>query len=568
MDAYQFKRTGLQYFDKLKQLVNEGIGYGLDFQELLPKIDSIKDAINDGIVRIVLLGSFSDGKTSTIAGLLGRLESTMKIDADESSDELTVYRPLGLKKGFEVVDTPGLFGTKEKELDGKNIKFSKITENYLSEAHIVIYVCDAVTPLKESHAPTIRWVMRDLKKLNSSIFVINKMDEAGIDLTDREDYLRGEDIKRAVLIKRLRETINLTPKEERNLLIACIAADPKGKGLEHWFAKSDDYLRRSHIDTLRRCLDTVVDRSNADELRSSTTAIAIKDTLDRAQKEIVSSSDPLRKALSKIDNSCQELESECAIVKREINDNRNTMARQINEYKAGLYADIRGASIETFGEMLDRALGREGDEITGYVVEREIKHIIGNCTDSNQQTLQMAAVKFEREFNAHSEWMKDALQEGAKYLGNVKISAEQILAIRDWLAKTFNIVHKFKPWGATNLAGKITKTAGRIGGALTVVLEIWNHVKMHKATKKLDRAKKDLLAALDTVFADICRNFADEESYYANFAAAYTSMCEQLKGREAEAEAMRRQLEQLEAYNQRISDFLKINAETVEYEDI
>ena len=136
----------------------------------MSKIESIRSAIKDGIVRIVLLGSFSDGKTTAIAGLLGRLEDTMKIDSDESSDELKVYRPLGLKKGFEIVDTPGLFGTKEKEVNGENIKFSDITKRYISEAHIIIYVCDAVNPLKDSHVGVIKWVLRDLGKLSKTIF--------------------------------------------------------------------------------------------------------------------------------------------------------------------------------------------------------------------------------------------------------------------------------------------------------------------------------------------------------------------------------------------------------------
>lgn len=75
------------------------------------------------------MGSFSDGKTSSIAGLLGRLDDSMKIDQDESSDELVIYRPDGLKKGFEIVDTPGLFGSKEKEVNGSNIKLSDITKS-------------------------------------------------------------------------------------------------------------------------------------------------------------------------------------------------------------------------------------------------------------------------------------------------------------------------------------------------------------------------------------------------------------------------------------------------------
>ena len=120
MKQFDFGNTN-DLLDKVDKLVREGVNYGLNLQSLLSKIESIRSAIKDGIVRIVLLGSFSDGKTTAVAGLLGRLEDTMKIDSDESSDELKVYRPMGLKKGFEIVDTPGLFGTKEKEVNGENI---------------------------------------------------------------------------------------------------------------------------------------------------------------------------------------------------------------------------------------------------------------------------------------------------------------------------------------------------------------------------------------------------------------------------------------------------------------
>lgn len=189
METFNFSLKGLDgKFDVIDKLVDQGIALGLDLSDVKSKIQSIKSMVNDGIIRIVLLGSFSDGKTTAVAGLLGRLDDSMKIDSDESSDELTVYRPDGLKEGFEIVDTPGLFGSKEKEVDGRMVKFSKITEKYISEAHIVIYVCDAVNPLKDSHVPIIKKVLRDFGKLDSTIFVINKMDEAGYDMTDESDY--------------------------------------------------------------------------------------------------------------------------------------------------------------------------------------------------------------------------------------------------------------------------------------------------------------------------------------------------------------------------------------------
>ena len=91
---------------------------------------------------------------------------------------LKVYRPLGLKQGFEIIDTPGLFGTKEKEIDGKDVRFSEITERYLSQAHIILYLTGAVVPIKDSHSEVLKHILRDLNKLDSTIFVINKMDEA------------------------------------------------------------------------------------------------------------------------------------------------------------------------------------------------------------------------------------------------------------------------------------------------------------------------------------------------------------------------------------------------------
>src|SRR5574344_238 len=135
MEQFDFENALGKKIKFIETLVTEGLNYGIDLKDILEKVQDVKSMLKDGIIRIVLLGAFSDGKTSAIAGLLGRLEDSMKIDIDESSDEIKTYRPEGLKKGFEIVATPGLFGTKEKEIEGKNIKYSDITKKKLSEAH-------------------------------------------------------------------------------------------------------------------------------------------------------------------------------------------------------------------------------------------------------------------------------------------------------------------------------------------------------------------------------------------------------------------------------------------------
>lgn len=88
------------------------------------------------------LGAFSDGKTSVIAGC-GWLciMDNMKIDSDESSNELAIYRPDHLPEKCEIVDTPGLFGDKQQLDDrGNVIQYSDLTRKYISEAHLIFYV--------------------------------------------------------------------------------------------------------------------------------------------------------------------------------------------------------------------------------------------------------------------------------------------------------------------------------------------------------------------------------------------------------------------------------------------
>ena len=184
----------------------------IDWSDCIKKIKSAKDSYQDPEIKIVLMGSFSDGKTSTIAGMMGELMADMIISVDESTDQLTVYRPKGLKKGFVIIDTPGLFGTKEKKVDGKNIKFSKQTEEYVSEADIILYVTDATVPILEDHKEIMQKVLRTYNKLDKTLFVLNKMD-AIVNPKDEEEYKAKAEIKTEALIDRLKDIINLSDDE-------------------------------------------------------------------------------------------------------------------------------------------------------------------------------------------------------------------------------------------------------------------------------------------------------------------------------------------------------------------
>lgn len=557
MEEFNIVSHKLQKLAGLREVLVQGQKYIPELSEYIEKVERMMN--EDGEISVVLLGRFSDGKTSTIAGLLGRLESNMKIDNDESSDELTIYRPKDLKKGFKIVDTPGLFGTKEKEFNGKNVAFSQITERYISEAHIIIYICGAVTPLKESHAELISRIMRDYNKLDNTIFVINKMDEAGYDLLDKEDFSRGCQIKKEYIVSRLRTTINLTPEEERRLHIACIAADPKGKGLEHWFSKIENYYERSHIKDLRNCVNAVVNNCDSKALAKSTTGTAILDVVDGIEGAIEETTKPVTKAIAKIQRDFPELQEEQRQLKRELISSKSELLQAVNEIKNEAIRDINSASLETIGEVISSQIGEQNGEVTFYVLDSKLKTAIEQCSGGNSSTIQIASVKFDSKFAKQDSLIEQAVTSGISSLKGVKISGKNVKTVRNLVAKNY----KFKPWGAIKLGKAITK--GFV--VLSVAFEGWNWYKKHKDQQKLNKLKQELVDVVNNAAAKILNTLSSDEQYFQNYAPSYLELCQKIEERNNEIKELELKVKDLEAYKKHIENWRK-SAEDTAFEEV
>ncbi len=144
----QFKANQKRNQENLKKLldfVHTGEEYGIKVEESLK--DKIHNAIKnvaDQKLKVALVGGFSEGKTSIAAAWIERLDKSMKIDHQESSDAVKIY---DMDNEMELVDTPGLFGFKEKITDsGKIERYKDITKKYVSEAHLILYALQPVKP--------------------------------------------------------------------------------------------------------------------------------------------------------------------------------------------------------------------------------------------------------------------------------------------------------------------------------------------------------------------------------------------------------------------------------------
>ena len=185
------QEKSLSILQKIASFLNQGEELGIGSNsDLIGKLQVAINSIKDDKLKIALIGGFSEGKTSIVAAWLNKLDkSSMKISHQESSNEVKIYQ---IDDELTLIDTPGLFGFKEKQNPDTNQieKYKDITKKFVSEAHLVIYVMNSTNPIKESHKDDLIWLFRDLDLLPRTVFVLSRFDEVA-DVADERARADG-----------------------------------------------------------------------------------------------------------------------------------------------------------------------------------------------------------------------------------------------------------------------------------------------------------------------------------------------------------------------------------------
>lgn len=543
--------------NKLPPLLDKAKEYGMDVTDIEKKVDDAIDKQKKGIVQIVLLGSFSDGKTSVIAGLLGRKTKDMKIDIAESSDELEYYHLEGVDKKYVIVDTPGLFGTKEKEVDGKNIKYSDLTKDIISNADLLIYVCSAINPIKDSHVPSLKVVLRTFGKLKSTIFVLNKMDEAGVDMDDEEEYEEVSAIKKKSTIKRLTENFQLTDEEVKDLKIACVSADPNRKGFDYWGEHKDEYLRLSHMQVLRNYVDEVISSKSAGQYNKEALGAVAADSIVNLAKKVNVTEANLSRPLQKSEDLLKNMKADLEDCRRDLVDAKGTMSNRLTKLQDGLLGDIDSCTdMEQLGHIVESQIGVEDKKVTGYILIRNINQIFSECTQANNSVLSTTSIEFGDKINLQNELLKSAKDKAVVFLGQLKIDNKLVLKIRDIALPNF----KFKPYGAVKFANKMN-IALAIGGA------IWEWISVSREKKKFKEAQENLKNVVKEPITGAFSDFNDDDTYYKNFAPAYIDMKKEVDRRQKFLDEMNARCAFLEDFKKLISNTVGVDFDDIEDAD-
>ena len=554
------KAALIQKMDVVEKKIQELDGMGIDISESIRKIESAKRIVQDDKISVVLVGAFSDGKTSVAAGWINEKLDNMKIASDESSDEILCYTPTTIPEGCQIVDTPGLFGDKVgADEDGGRVLLSDITKKFISEANIILYVVAAKNPIKDSHRECIRWILKDLNKLSSTIFVINRMDDVA-DLTDEEDYSLQAKIKTENLKGKLLEC-GLNQSEANKVRVACISAAPNGQGIEVWNEHREEYLRRSHLDALEKLTNSIL-QSSRENLITKTGCDILNDELVKTieligeqERQIAEIFLPEKKeSLKRNKKDLEELYKRLVRSKKDMKD----ALKALNKKKINI---IRATSMENFKDVLEDEIGiLPGKE--GYVLNEEINDIFIEYAEKFSDWTMELGEKFQSEYNKQNEAMESLLKKGALGSSNGLKAAGQlgvatfkngIFAGRELLGK-LGVVIKFKPWQVTKMATFARKALPVIGAAIDVVTNIAENIAAGAKNRKFEKSKDDLKNGINDTFYEVMQMLNSDESYIDQFAPSYRILEEQIRQDEEDIRYQESMLKKFNTWNEEIID--------------
>ncbi|RVY33853.1 LeoA/HP0731 family dynamin-like GTPase [Helicobacter pylori] len=508
----QFKKDQKRNQEILKKLldfIQTGEKYGIKVEESLKdKIHNAMENVAGQKLKVALVGGFSEGKTSIAAAWIDRLDESMKIDHKESSDAVKIY---DIDDEIELVDTPGLFGFKEKITDsGKIERYKDITKKYISEAHLILYALNPSNPIKESHKDDLNWLFRTLNLLSRTIFVISRFDEEA-DIEDEQDYNKRFKIKKENIQNRLNDLISLSEKEKESLIIVAVAANPFDLGVEHWLKHQEEFQKLSHIKTLQDATQKKIKENGGkltiiEEAKKS----VIQDVVYRQMPPAKQALQDINREMEYLNKTLEKRRKDIQNLNSEISQARIHLREFITRYFSDLIAQVSGTSLETFNDFVIREIGDKGINI-------ETK--VQNEFERQTQGISNEIAKIETGFNADMSFFEkhagafgkigiDLLkQSGFINATNIKLARDVLVAMGKFVG--IDLALKFKPWGTVKLANNLNKALPLIG----LAFEAWDSWNESQKIEKLEKAKEEMKSNFDNQKQEILALINDETRF-------------------------------------------------------
>ncbi len=516
----------LSILNRLVQFLEQGDTLGLDINPYLKeKLTKAIQKTQNEKLKIVLIGGYSEGKTSIIAAWLGKKEENMNISNEESTNDILFYQP---DDNIELVDTPGLYGFKEKNINEKDTeRYKDVTKKYISEAHLVLYVMNPSNPIKASHKSELQWLFRDLNLLSRTIFVISKFDEIA-DIEDDEEYKQQFSIVRNNVITGLQHTICLHDDEAKNIILVAVATNPFGKNIEYWLNDIELFKQISHIDDLQSATTQVIKRNGSfEKILQETQKSIIADVLCKQIPEIEKQNKQIESDVKEFEESTKRISKDIEKIKTRISNARNVLRDFASEYFTAIIMKLEGTSLDTFTEFFEKNIGSEG-----ILLNTEIEKVFEREIGSVMNDIGIVWRKYDEELSEFNNKISTYGKHGIKFLQSSNlINPQNIKYARDIVASIGNIIGinlnkylKFQPWGAIKLA----KGANAVLAAFNLALEAYDSYQKQKREEEFREVKINIKSNLEKQRKEMLEMIKAED-FIDTFFSDYIKLEEELE---------------------------------------
>lgn len=521
LDTFKTQQElALGLLGRLQHFLDQGVAAGVSIDPALDaKLKTAIASVTGEKLKVALIGGFSEGKTSIAAAWMEKFDkSTMRISHQESSNAVKVYEA---GDDFVLIDTPGLFGFKEQEnAETHSIeKYKEITQKYVSEAHLVLYVMNPTNPLKESHRDELTWLFRTLDLLPRTVFVLSRFDEVA-DVEDEHDYRTNLQVKRNNVTGRLHDMIGLSDNELADLSIVAVAANPFDLGVEHWLTDVARFKALSHIASLQTATAQKIQQNGgsaalANEMRSS----VIRDVLNKQLPVAVENENRISLEVGKLVELNSRLTDQLASTEHSIENARISLRAFAMRYFSDLILQARGCDLKTFGDFFEREIGAEG-----IIVATRMQNEFSRQTQSIALDVEKMQVSFDTEVSHFNATVSALGKQGINHVlkGNY-INNTTVLAARDGLATAAKTVGmdigkylKFKPWGAV----KFAKGAAASLAVLGLALEAWDSWQEYQREDAFTKGVQRMIESFEKQrqdFLDLINSDNFKEQFFGTY---------------------------------------------------
>lgn len=523
----QQKEQALSVLSSLSDFVKEGCDLGIQLHpELAEKLRKSVESASDQKLKVALIGGFSEGKTSIAAAWLEELDrKSMNISQQESSSEVAIY---DFKDQLQIIDTPGLFGFKEKtNASTEQIeKYKDITKRYVSEAHLVLYVMNSTNPIKESHAEDLKWLFRTLNLLPRTVFVLSRFDEVA-DMSDQAEFREKYLIKKTSVLKRLTDVLELTSEEQSDATIVAVSANPFDMGVEHWLRNLDDFRNLSRIGELQTATQKKLESNGgllalANETKKTIISDVITKQLPAAKEAYALLADEARRITEIKQTQAIELQE----IQEDIGKSQVRLRGRLLRYFEDLKLQAKNVGMNTFNEFIHREIGDEG-----CLVQQRIQEMFSDEVGSISRDLSRMQINVNNELAHYNDVVSALGKKGVSFLSQPGIfTNSNVLAVRDGVNAATKMVGldiskylKFKPWGATKLANGLGSALAVVG----IALEAWDSYKEQERQAKFAETISTIVTNLQEQSKEVTR-LVDAPDFSDRFFPAFVSLRQQL----------------------------------------